>query len=54
MTDEQNDEVCEEARDLLCRQCPHAEGCWDTCRAYEERYDEIAYAKGYDPEGGVE
>lgn len=53
MTDAQNDEVCEEARDL-CRQCPHAAMCWDTCRDYEDRYEEIAIAKGYDLEGGAE
>ena len=53
MTDAQNDEVCDEARDL-CRRCANAAGCWDTCRAYEERYEEIAQAKGYDSEGVAE
>lgn len=53
MTDEQNDDVCDEARDI-CRLCAHSEVCWDTCRAYEERYETVAEAKGYDTEGGAE
>lgn len=52
MTDAQNDEVCEEARDI-CRRCSRAAMCWDTCRDYEDRYDEIARAKGYCAEGGA-
>lgn len=53
MTDEQNDEVCDEAREL-CRNCEHADLCWDTCRAYEDKYEEIAKSKGYFDEGGAE